>query len=57
MSYTRVWFVAVCCDCQPEYPQPMPFLDVNERDQWADAHRAGTGHRVELGMDIDNRRD
>jgi hypothetical protein len=51
---TRVWFVAVCCDCEPQSPKPMPFLKVAERDAWADAHRESTGHRVELGLDIDS---
>lgn len=50
---TRVWFLAVCCDCEPELPKPMPFLKVGERDQWAQVHREATGHRVEVGFEVD----
>ncbi len=36
--------LAVCQECTPVLP--MPFGTAEERDEWADAHRAGTGHRV-----------
>lgn len=39
------WYLAICADCKPLLPQP--FSVEKERDEWADQHAEGTGHRVE----------
>ena len=39
-----IWYLAICLDCTPVLPQP--FSIEQERDDWLDAHVAGTGHDV-----------
>lgn len=46
-----VWHLALCRDCTPHLPQP--FRDETQRDEWATAHRNGTGHRVERVVEVD----
>jgi len=37
-----VWYMAYCHECQAA----MPFREMVQRDEWADAHGSGTGHHV-----------
>ena len=46
MPEIETWYLAVCLTCTPLLP--MPFIDRAERDEWAVAHRDGTGHAVHL---------
>lgn len=40
------WHLALCHRCEPDFAQP--FTDDTERDSWAVAHVAGTGHVVQV---------
>jgi hypothetical protein len=45
-----MWFIAICHRCNPDFGQP--FGDEDERDEWAAAHAVGTGHVVQLLIEV-----
>lgn len=47
---TEMWFIAICHRCDPDFGQP--FSDEDERDEWASAHAVGTGHVVQLLIEV-----
>ena len=44
-----VWYLAVCHRCGEDISQP--FLDEDERDDWASRHVVAPGHTVQLTVD------
>lgn len=50
---TNMWFIALCHRCYPDFGQP--FRTEDERDDWAAAHSATTGHSVHVRVDVDRR--
>lgn len=45
-----MWFIAVCHRCDPDFGQP--FAAEDERDEWAAAHAVGSGHVVQLLIEV-----
>ncbi len=48
-----VYYLATCTECTPAPDWlPIPFGDKPERNEWAAAHIAGTGHKVSCAVEI-----
>lgn len=52
-TITDVFYLAVCAYCgTPDEGVTIPFGDPAARDEWVDAHRAGTRHPVARRMEV-----